>query len=237
MSAQTEVVEWGHERVRVGPWRADGRVAYLSPSPDRPPPSSAFLRHCLAELASHGYTGVITSALAPAEQQAFLAVGFEEHERLHLLSHDLAEIPRRPPVVIRAARPTDRDAVLAIDGAGFPPFWRLDGTGLDEAIGATPAARFRVAIDERGGVVGYAVSGRSRRHGYVQRVAVDSAHRHRGLGRGLVIDGLRWMRRWGVESAVVNTQQENGAALRLYLSLGFREEPWGLSVLRRALHR
>lgn len=235
VSARADVLEWGRERARAGPWRGDEHVAYLTPSLRRGAPSTEFLRRCLDELATQGYTRVITSALAPAEQAAFLAVGFEEHERLRLLCHDLLEIPARVPAVLRGARAADRDAVLAIDGAAFSPFWRLDGAGLDEALEATPSSRFRIAVDAADEPVGYAVSGRARRQGFVQRLAVNPAHRRSGIGRALVLDGLRWMRRRGVERAAVNTQQDNVAAFHLYLSLGFREQPWGLSVLRRSL--
>lgn len=192
-----------------------------------------FLQRCLDQLAAQGYGDVITSALAPAEQDAFFAVGFYEHERLRLLSHNLAELPDVDAANLRPAREADRSQVLALDEAAFPPFWRLDDSGLQEAIAATRQARFRVAGD--GTVVGYAVCGRTRAQGYVQRLAVHPERRRRGTGRALVVDGLRWMRRRGVERAVVNTQLGNDAALRLYLSLGFREEPWGLSVLRRPI--
>jgi hypothetical protein len=51
----------------------------------------------------------------------------------------------------------------------------------------------------------------------------------------LLIDGLRWMRRHGVERAVVNTEVGNTRALSLYRNVGFREEPVGLSVLSTGL--
>jgi len=47
----------------------------------------------------------------------------------------------------------------------------------------------------------------------------------------LVADGLRWLHRTGAASAVVNTQEGNDQALALYLSLGFIQEPAGLTVL------
>jgi ribosomal protein S18 acetylase RimI-like enzyme len=121
-----------------------------------------------------------------------------------------------------------------VDAVAFAPFWRLDAAGLGEALDATPLSRFRVAT-VGGRVAGYAVSGCSAAQGYIQRVAVDSGRRRRGLGRALVVDGLRWMRRRGVERAVVNTQLGNQPALNLYLSLGFRLEPTELAVLRRRL--
>ena len=228
------MLEWGRERVRVGPWRSDGQLAILSPAAEGPPPSPEFLRRCVDGLAAAGYRGVVTAALTPPEQVAFKAAGFWEQEQLRLLSHDLRELPPAPDAPLRRAHEGDHAGVLAVDASAFRPFWQLDEWGLHDALAATPAARFRVAAGPAG-VGGYAISGRTHRRGYVQRLAVDPAHRGRGWGKALVLDGLRWMRRRGVERAVVNTQLDNDAAYALYLRIGFREEPWGLAVLRQDL--
>jgi GNAT superfamily N-acetyltransferase len=204
--------------------------------PDAPTPTAAFIRRCLDQLAGDGYTTVITAALTPQEQAPFLNAGFADHEHLHLLGHDLASLtdrPRRP--ALRRARRSDRDAALEVDTAAFEPFWRLDGRGLQDALDATPSVRFRIADGPNGRPSAYAVSGRSREHGYLQRLAVAPAHQRAGIGRALALDALHWMRRHGVRRAVVNTQLDNCAALDLYLGLGFRMESFGLAVLRREL--
>ncbi|MGH9274339.1 MAG: GNAT family N-acetyltransferase, partial [Acidimicrobiales bacterium] len=108
--------------------------------------------------------------------------------------------------------------------------------GLDDALGATPSARLRVVARVDGeGVIGYAITGRAGSRGYLQRLAVDPAAQRRGIGAALVIDGLRWLRRWGAHEVLVNTQVDNGAALALYEAMGFRRQPDGLAVLRRDL--
>ncbi len=246
----TEVLQWGWERARTGPWRGDGQIAYLAPLAPAGAPSVDFLKRCIETLSARGFTQVVTSALAPAEQAGFLAVGFEEYERLHLLSHNLAEVerPAKDAVqLLRRGRTADWPAVLAVDASAFAPFWRLDASGLNEAIDATPVTRFRLASGRRGmsgpggrsihaaGVLAYAVTGLSVNQGYLQRLAVHPDARRQGLGRTLGLDGLRWLRRRGVAEAVVNTQLSNEPALALYLSLGFRHEPIQLSVLRRRL--
>jgi len=235
-----EVLQWGWERARTGPWRGDGAIAYLAPLAPAGAPSVDFLHRCLETLTARGFTRVVTSALAPAEQRGFLAVGFEEYERLHLLSHDLRDVPRpdkEAAQVLRRGRAADWPAVLAVDASAFAPFWRLDASGLSEAIDATPVTRFRIASQRRGSarVLAYAVTGLSANQGYLQRLAVHPDHRRSGLGRALGLDGLRWLRRKGVSEAVVNTQLGNDAALALYLSLGFCHEPIQLSVLHRRL--
>jgi ribosomal protein S18 acetylase RimI-like enzyme len=181
---------------------------------------------------------VVTGALAPAEQAGFLAAGFEVREHLLLLTHDLDPPPTAPggPWRLRRGWRRDRPAALVVDARAFKPFWRFDATGLDEAISATPARRFRVAVRHRA-VVAYAVSGRAGRRGYLQRLAVDPDHQRCGIGAHLVADGLWWMRRHGATRAFVNTQPDNEAAITLYRKLGFRLQPDGLDVLACRLGR
>ena len=235
----TSVIRIGREQVRTGPWRGDHRVAYLAPTAQQPAPSAEFIGRCLEMLAQRGFSRVVTGALSPLEQTGFLAAGFQVEERLHLLGHDLHDIPEPPPVApaLRRARRADRPSVLAVDHAAFPAFWRLDSLGLDEAISATPRTRFRVAEPSPGltSLSGYAICGRAGVRGYVQRLAVHPTLHGQGLGRALMIDGMRWLKRRGVQRAMVNTQVGNEVALSLYERLGFRLESVGLSVLSTGL--
>jgi GNAT superfamily N-acetyltransferase len=208
-------------------------VGYLAPVGEVPPPTTAMVRHCCDLLAARGFGEVLTGALSPTEQAGFLDAGFGVREELHLLVHDLRDLPPSLPAPLRRARTADRPAVLEVDGAAFPPFWRLDGEGLADALAATPTSRFRVAGTDR--VLGYAIVGRAARRGYVQRLAVAPDVQGTGLGRALLVDGLRWLRRRGAARAVVNTQVDNDRARHLYESLGFRMAPSGLAVLGRDL--
>jgi ribosomal protein S18 acetylase RimI-like enzyme len=239
MSAPSvDVIRWGRERARTGAWRGDRNVAFLAPVPEAPVPSAEFLRRCLRTLAERGYTRVVTAALAPPEQEGFLAAGFEVEERLHLLARDLGSLAPVPAgLALRRVGRVLRPQVLQVDHAAFPAFWQFDGHGLDEALGATPRTRFRAALAAHGDrrVLGYAISGRSGHRGFVQRLAVDPEAQRQGIGRGLLLDGLHWMRRRGVRRAVVNTQLDNDAALMLYQQCGFRREPAGLTVLSTGL--
>jgi len=243
----TRLLEWGRERLRAGPWRGDPSVAYLNPVPGSPLPSPEFIRRCMRTLAGQGYDRVVTGALSPSEQAAFRAAGFAPGEELHLLAHDLKAMPSVPPsptidrIAVRRANRTDRSAVLDLDARAFDAFWRLDDAGLEEAIGATPHSRFRVAVADAATpterLVGYAVTGRAGRRGYLQRLAVEPDLQRSGIGSLLVIDALRWLKRWRAERAMVNTQLTNDRALALYERLGFRRESVGLAVLAADLRR
>ena len=197
------------------------------------PLSATFVDSCLDRLRARGFTFVVTSALSQDECTGFLRAGFDVQEELELLAHDLSAIPS---VRHRLRRPrrSDRPRVLEVDGIAFDAFWRLHQGGLDDALGATPSVRFRVH-GRRDRLDGYVIGGRGAGTGYVQRLAVHPSARGHGLGRSLVADVLRWMRRRGAARALVNTQQTNEAALSLYMACGFRVLPEGLRVLARPL--
>jgi ribosomal protein S18 acetylase RimI-like enzyme len=228
---------WGGGRIRMGPWHGNERVGYLAPVGESPAPGVTDVRAACERLARQGYAEVITAAIGPLESQGFLLAGFEVHERLHLLERSLRDLPPMPAAALRKARRRDRPRVLQVDAAAFSDFWRLDESGLDEALSATPASRFRVATSDAAtdGIGGYAICGRAGRRGFLQRLAVDPAAQGAGLGRALVLDGLGWLRRRGAERVVVNTQEENQRALHLYERLGFRRQAGGLAVLKKSL--
>ena len=239
------------DRLRFGPWRGEMLTAYIAPTLlDRQPISTEDVSRCLDAAAAQGYRRAVTAALGERDQAPFLEVGFEVAERLHLLIHPLDRIPEfQPTVPIRAPRRRDRAAALTVDNAAFDDFWRLDESGLRDALTATTAAHFRVArraghrrfrLDRSSatscdggaaGVIGYAICGRADGHGYVQRLAVDPACQGAGIGTSLLLDGLRWLRRWGAHDALVNTQHGNERSLRLYQRTGFVLQPEGLAVL------
>ena len=175
---------------------------------------------------------IVTSALTPTEQTPFVECGFTERESLHLLRHDFASVPARPPVptTIRSARRTDRRRILQIDHLSFDEFWRFDRSSLLSARRATPHHRYIAAVHDRL-VVGYAIVGAAGATGYLQRLAVHPQARGQGVGSKLVLDAIDWAMGRGSLTMLVNTQIENTAALALYRSLGFELDADRLRVL------
>lgn len=188
---------------------------------------------------AQGFQRVVTPAMPPYEWRPYLDAGFTIREHLHLLGHDLNPVPdlgdpSHTAVGLRRDHRRDLDAIIAVDHLAFGEFWRLDVTALREAARATAVARTRVAVIDDA-VVGYALYGRSRDRGYLQRLAVHPDVTGAGIGTALVVDGLTWLRRRRVREVLVNTQESNRRAMALYEHLGFTKRPGGLAVLESDL--
>lgn len=232
VKSNADVVQFGPDRIRIGPWRGEPRTAHVAPVIGRPT-APATVTRCLDLLAARGYERIFTSALSVAEQEPFLEAGFTVHERLHLLRHPLDTVPDAPAHRLRRGHRFDLDRVLAIDALAFEPFWRFDRRSIADARSATPTSRFRVSDGAR--PTGYAITGRAGPVGYLQRLAVHPDHQGKGIGSALVVDAIRWVRGRGATSLLVNTQEVNTGALRLYEHLGFERQEHGLAVLEYAI--
>jgi ribosomal protein S18 acetylase RimI-like enzyme len=229
-SSRRRALRSGPWWARVGPWRGGDDLAYVAVAPDAPLDAAA-VGACIERARNAGYRGLLTSALGEAERPGFLAQGFTVREHLHLLRIDLAPPGESAAVELRRARRRDHHAVLTLDAAAFPAFWRLGPLGLQDALRATPTRRFRVAGPSRGEPVGYAITGLDGATGYLQRIAVHPTAQRQGVGRALVADGLRYLWRHGAAHAFVNTQADNDGAVALYTAAGFAMLPAGLAVL------
>jgi ribosomal protein S18 acetylase RimI-like enzyme len=126
----------------------------------------------------------------------------------------------------------DIDQMLAIDRAAFAPFWRFDETALVESIRATTKSSVFIIRDGDRGITGYAVVGYGHALSYLQRVALDPAWQGNGMGRSLVRASARSARRHGSKALLLNTQFDNGPAIGLYESEGYRQLPESLAVLK-----
>jgi ribosomal-protein-alanine N-acetyltransferase len=187
-------------------------------------------RTCCDGLARAGWTKAVTNALSAADAEPLLAAGFTVQESLRLLGRPLDDLP--PPGA--RTRPARRLAAIAdLDRRAFGTRG-FDARAVRDAYDATPRARLR-RIGPARGPVAYAVTGIAGRRAYVQRLAVDPRARRRGLGRVVLRDGLRWARRAGATTALVNTHEDNDAASALYRSEGFAVLPRRLVVLERSL--
>ena len=123
-------------------------------------------------------------------------------------------------LTVRDARPSDVDAVAALEQASFPAPWRRDDFASE--VGAE--SRFnRVVRDVRGQLVGYVFSAFGGGEFHVHKIAVDPLWRGRGIARLLMAEVVDRARRTGSEEIYLEVRPSNAAARGLYESLGFRQ--------------
>lgn len=118
--------------------------------------------------------------------------------------------------------PRHLDQVEAIERASFPSPWpRRFFMGYIQHEQALPLAALVLPSSL---LAGYVCLWLEDRWAQVQNLAVHPAYRRRGVGRVLLMEGLRECRRRGARVAALEVRPSNLAARRLYNSLGFAEK-------------
>ena len=221
------VLRQGWAKAEARPWNTDTPDAHLRLVRG----SADFLADCAENLLDLGVSGVSSPPLPESSSGIWLSAGFVPYLALDLYSRALAGSQPTPthPVTTGSAR--DWKSAERIDRAAFPPLWRLDQDGLEEAMSATPHAGLLLTHDHAG-PTGFAIVGVGSIAGYLQRVAVHPDHTRSGLGRSLVRASNRWAKRRGARSMMLNTQPDNESAARLYAEEGFEKMLDQLTVLR-----
>jgi len=228
--------------LRISPWRGKPStvqvVAVGGPTPD-----DQTINEMTIHLADQGVTTVLTTALARHDQRPFKVAGFRPVEHLTLLHRILdPAIPLAPVRTVHRVRRLGARHLaeaLAVDGAAFTgstDIWRFNTSAFAEACDATDVNRRRL-VRRRGRATGFALTGRTARSGFVQRLAVHPDHQRVGVGSALLADALAWLIRHGVQDVWVNTQPDNKPAQALYGRHGFVPRDEGLAVLRFTVGR
>jgi GNAT superfamily N-acetyltransferase len=227
-------------RARLGRWPFDDDTVHLVLLDHHMVPTVDDVDEWLRRSRARGAVRVRTGALFPDSTAPFFTAGFDIIDTLTLLAADLGSgtpaQPTRPPsaVRLRRLRPTMLHEAAEIDRRSFATRWANDRSALDDITAATPHHRSRsIHVSRR--MAAFSISGRAGHVGYVQRLAVDPSARRQGFAQLLLDDAMQWMRRREVTRALVNTATDNHAALRLYRSAGFVEQPGELVILERRL--
>jgi ribosomal protein S18 acetylase RimI-like enzyme len=192
-----------------------------------------------------------TPAITTAEVASYVTNGFTSTATLKLLSKDVNASMRfrasehaehaenvQPAQPVRLIRGTARHVgqCAELDRLAFTNDDAFNEHDINAAVEATERSRFRVAVDADKQVVGYAVTGRATRRGYLQRLAVSPTSQRQGIGAALVDDSISWCGAHGVTKMVVNTHVHNDSALRLYQRFGFTDTGLQLHMLERRGH-
>ena len=193
---------------------------------------STFLDDCTVYLLDVGAPSVLSPPLPGPAARTWREVGYDPFVPLALMR---LEINRRLPSAdhLVSKGDVDTDLLLRIDRAAFDEFWQFDRLGLTEAINATTSHTILTIPGPEGNPVAYAVVGLGHAISYLQRLAVDPDWHGHGMGRSLVRSAVRVALGAGNRAMVLNTQEDNEAAIALYRSEGFVVQPEGLTVVRR----
>lgn len=133
----------------------------------------------------------------------------------------LSYFRKKPSLEIRALRPERAGDCAAIHAASFPFGWsqaefeRLLAAGNVFADGA---------FDSKGSaLLGFALSRQGADEAELLSIAIDPALRRGGFGRKLMLAHLSQAERRGVRAMFLEVEEDNAAAVALYLKLGFRQ--------------
>lgn len=136
------------------------------------------------------------------------------------------------PVNLSGRRGGDMTALLAIEEACFEDLWRYDSVSFSDIATTHP---YFVVAELNGKVVGYQFNTLESDYGYLVRIAVHPSVEGQGIGARLMAEATRFFEQARVSRIMLNTQDDNTHAHRLYERFGFiRVKQMGF-VLRRPL--
>lgn len=121
-------------------------------------------------------------------------------------------------VRVRPFTPADIAGVLAVENAAFDQLWRYDAEGFLEVAESYPY--FVVAEDEQG-IAGYQFNAVDGGTGYLVRIAVHPRAEGQQVGTRLMAEAVRYFETHHAFKIVLNTEESNHRAHRLYERFGF----------------
>ena len=126
----------------------------------------------------------------------------------------------------------DMAALLAIEDACFEGLWRYDATSFTDIATTHP---YFVVAERHGQVVGYQFNAIDGDSGYLVRIAVHPSVNGQGIGARLMAEAIRFFQQARVSRIMLNTQDDNTHAHRLYEWFGFIRIAQVGFVLRKQL--
>lgn len=121
-------------------------------------------------------------------------------------------------VRVRPVEKTDIPALLAVEEACFEDFWRYDAISFADIAATHP---YFVVAELNGKIVGYQFNALDGNYGYLVRIAVHPSVSSRGIGARLMAEAIDFFKKANVLRIMLNTQDDNTHAHRLYEWFGF----------------
>lgn len=163
-----------------------------------------------------------------------LGLGFLPYRYLYAYDKYDFDVPTRgnQHVTVRPFELRDISALLTIENACFEDLWRYDALAFRDIAATHP---YFVVAELNGQVIGYQFNTIDSGSGYLVRIAVHPSANSRGIGARLMAEAIAFFQKAGVGRIMLNTQDDNVHAHRLYEWFGFvRLRPRGF-VLRKTL--
>ncbi|TMC15599.1 MAG: GNAT family N-acetyltransferase [Chloroflexi bacterium] len=160
-------------------------------------------------------------------RSVLLVRGFQPYRYLHSYDKFGYDIPTNgnQQVIVRPVRLLsesgkvgDMAALLAIEAACFDDLWRHDATAFADIATTNP---YFVVAELDGQVVGYQFNTVESDDGYLIRIAVHPSVGGQGIGARLMAEAIRFFAEAGASHILLNTQDDNVHAHRLYERFGF----------------
>jgi [ribosomal protein S18]-alanine N-acetyltransferase len=137
-----------------------------------------------------------------------------------------------PDVKLRPVEKRDIPALLAIEEACFEDFWRYEALSFEDIAATHP---YFVVAELNDKVVGYQFNALEDKFGYLVRIAVHPSVNGQGIGVRLMSEAIAFFQQAHVLRIMLNTQDDNKRAHRLYEWFGFVRINQTGFVLRKSL--
>jgi ribosomal-protein-alanine N-acetyltransferase len=167
-------------------------------------------------------------------RDVLLPLGFSPYRLLYAYDKFDYTVPTQGnlSVTVRPIEERDISALLTIEQACFEDLWRYDALSFRDIAQTHP---YFVVAEQDGRVVGYQFNALDGEFGYLVRIAVHPSVGGQGIGARLMSEAIRFFKDARVSRIMLNTQDDNTYAHRLYEWFGFiRIQQVGF-VLRKQL--
>ncbi|HEX7736373.1 MAG TPA: GNAT family N-acetyltransferase [Ktedonobacteraceae bacterium] len=146
--------------------------------------------------------------------------GFKPFRQLYAYDKFDYSIPTEGNQEVRLRRAETRDipVLLSLEELCFEQLWRYDAASFADIIFTHP---YFVVAELDGQVIGYQFNALDGEYGYLVRIAVHPAYNGRAIGARLMAEAMRFFKNARSTRIMLNTQEENTHAHRLYEWFGF----------------
>ena len=167
-------------------------------------------------------------------RDVLLVRGFALHRLLYAYDKYDYSVPAtgNADVKLRPVETRDIAALLSIEEACFEDFWRYDALSFEDIAETHP---YFVVAELDGKVVGYQFNALDGEFGYLVRIAVHPSVNGQGIGVRLMSEAIDFFKKAHVLRIMLNTQDDNIRAHRLYEWFGFERIQQVGFVLRKLL--